>query len=239
MGKWQKHNLTSQTRAKRSVLSQQVTTRQQWTSVCPLCYLLLNHWTKINRIWCVSFSHEWGVQRETFFCSDPGALRPWGGVKMSNITFNFNYKVILKDLCTKLCVCSHKWKIQSISDGIFSLSPGPCPRGGTLGRWGRPGGQQLFYFKHGQLAYQIDGNDKQNRMQVKVLPYGQTGDLGVRSKGQISLKFDYHVNSKIFVPNFVCVLTNKRYKPYWTEVSICCWGHAPGVGPWVQGGSKT
>ena len=31
MGKWQKHNLTSQTRAKRSALSQQVTTRQQWT----------------------------------------------------------------------------------------------------------------------------------------------------------------------------------------------------------------
>ena len=31
MGKWQKHNSTSQTRAKRSALSQQVTTRQQWT----------------------------------------------------------------------------------------------------------------------------------------------------------------------------------------------------------------
>ena len=23
-------------------------------SVCPLCYLLLNHWTKFNQIWCVS-----------------------------------------------------------------------------------------------------------------------------------------------------------------------------------------
>ena len=29
IGKWQKHNLTSQTRAKRSALSQQVTTWQQ------------------------------------------------------------------------------------------------------------------------------------------------------------------------------------------------------------------
>ena len=89
-------------------------------------------------------------------------------------------------------------KDTKLSDGIFILSPG------------RPGGQQLFYFKHGQLAYQIDGDDEQNRMQVNVLPYGQTGDLEVRSKGHISLKFDYHVNSKIFVPNFVCVLTNKR-----------------------------
>ena len=69
-------------------------------------------------------------------------------------------------------------------DGIFILSPGPCPRVGTKAL-GCPGGQKLFYFKHSQLAYQIDGDDKQNRMQVKFLPYGQTGDLGVRSKGQI------------------------------------------------------
>ena len=33
MGKWQRHNQTSQTRAKRSVLSQQVTTRHQQTDV--------------------------------------------------------------------------------------------------------------------------------------------------------------------------------------------------------------
>ena len=31
MRKWQKYNLTSQTRAKKSALSQQVTTMQQWT----------------------------------------------------------------------------------------------------------------------------------------------------------------------------------------------------------------
>ena len=71
-----------------------------------------------------------------------------------------------------------------MSDGIFILSPRPCPRGGTLAL-GRPGGQKLFYFKHGQLAYQIDGDDEQNRTKVKKNPYGQTGDLGVRSKGQI------------------------------------------------------
>ena len=49
-------------------------------------------------------------------------------------------------------------------------------------------------------------------MQVNFLPKGQTGDLGVRSKGQISLNFDYHVNSKIFIPIFVCVLTIKDRK---------------------------
>ena len=28
-------------------------------SICPLCYLPLNHWTKSNQIWCESYSHEW------------------------------------------------------------------------------------------------------------------------------------------------------------------------------------
>ena len=43
-------------------------------------------------------------------------------------------------------------------------------------------GQKKFFFKHGHVAYQIDGDDEQNRMQVKFLSKGQTGDLGVRSK---------------------------------------------------------
>ena len=40
----------------------------------PSRYLLLNHWTKSNQIWCVSSSHEWGVQRHIFFAPPPGAL---------------------------------------------------------------------------------------------------------------------------------------------------------------------
>ena len=44
----------------------------------------------------------------------------------------------------------------------------------------------IFFFKHGHVSYQINGDDEQNRMQVKFLSEGQTGDLGVRSRGQIS-----------------------------------------------------
>ena len=36
--------------------------------------------------------------------------------------------------------------------------------------------------------------------------------------------------SKIFIPNFVCVLTNERYKTYQTGFLFCRPGHAPGVG---------
>ena len=36
--------------------------------------------------------------------------------------------------------------------------------------------------------------------------------------------------SKIFKPNFVCLLTNERHKTYQTGFSLDHLGHAPGVG---------
>ena len=41
--------------------------------------------------------------------------------------------------------------------------------------------------------------------------------------------------SKIFIPNFVCVLTNERYKTYQTGFLFCRLGHAQGVGLWGTG----
>ena len=99
-------------------------------AVRPLCYLLLNHWTKFNQIWCVSYSHELGAQRKFFFWP-----RPLGrGQKV-------------------------KYHLISITKSI----------------------------------------------------------------------------SKIFTPNFVCVLTNERYKIYQTGFLFCRLGHVLGVG---LGGTK-
>ena len=42
-------------------------------SVPPPRYLLLNHLMKSNQIWCVSCSHEWGMQQHIFL----GPV-PWG-----------------------------------------------------------------------------------------------------------------------------------------------------------------
>ena len=61
--------------------------------------------------------------RATAFVFLPRPLGLLGGSK-GQILFNFNYKVNFKDFHTKLCVCSHKWKIQNISDRISILSPG-------------------------------------------------------------------------------------------------------------------
>ena len=38
--------------------------------------------------------------------------------------------------------------------------------------------------------------------------------------------------------NFVCVLTNERYKTYQTGFLLCRLGHASGVGLWGAGGAK-
>ena len=64
---------------------------------------------------------------------------------------------------------------------IFILSPWPCPRGGTLGRWGAQGGGGSggqFFFKHGHVAYQIGGKKEQNRMQVNFYPKVKLVTLG-------------------------------------------------------------
>ena len=56
---------------------------------------------------------------------------------------------------------------------------------------------------------------------------------GALGRGQ---KVKYHLISitksvlKIFIPNFVCVLTNERYKTYQTAFLFCHLGHAPGMG---------
>ena len=44
--------------------------------------------------------------------------------------------------------------------------------------------------------------------------------------------------SKIFIPNFVCVLTNERYKTYQMGYTFCLLVHAPGVGLWGAGGAQ-
>ena len=62
---------------------------------------------------------------------------------------------------------------------------------------------------------------------------------GALGRGQ---KVKYHLISitksisKLFIPNFVCVLTNERYKTYQTGFLFCPLGHASGVGLWGAGG---
>ena len=76
-----------------------------------------------------------------------------------------------------MCVLTNE-RYKNISNGIFILSPGSCPKGGTLGSWGCPGGQKNLFFKHSHVVYQIDGDDEQNRMKVKFHPRVKLVTLG-------------------------------------------------------------
>ena len=55
-------------------------------------------------------------------------------------------------------------------------------------------------------------------------PWGGTKKSNIIKSQLLKLIF------KIFKPNFVCLLTNERYKTYQTELSFDHLGHAPGVG---------
>ena len=44
--------------------------------------------------------------------------------------------------------------------------------------------------------------------------------------------------SKIFISNFVCVITNERYKTYQMGFLFCRLCHAPGVGLTGTGGTQ-
>ena len=63
-----------------------------------------------------------------------------------------------------------------------------------MGLWSAGGAEGGIFFKHCHVSYQIDGDDKQSKMQVNFSSKGKTVDLRGRSKGRISLNFDYHVN---------------------------------------------
>ena len=177
-------------------------------------------------------------------CATAIFFAPWGPGEGSKgqISFNFNYKVNFKDFYTKLCVYTHKWKIQNISDGIFILSPGSCPRGGT---WGCLGAKITFRPAVCPLCYLLLNHWRNStKFGVWVSPINGAcngnffgpAPLGPweGSKGQILFYFNYNPISKIFIPNFVCVLTNVRFQ---TGFSFCCLGHAPGVGLWGAGGA--
>ena len=98
--------------------------------------------------------------------------------------------------------------MKHVSYGILFCRLENAPGVGLRGA----GGQKFNFTEHGHVAYQVKEEDDKNRIQVNFLPTWQTGDFWVGSKDQISLNSITKSISKIFIPNFVCVLTNKRYK---------------------------
>ena len=124
-------------------------------SVCPLCYLLLNHLTKFNQIWCGTLGH-WGCpggQKKIFQTWSCGISNrwgwqaeqnasnifilgsnwwPWGEVKRSNI---INMSITKIFIPNSLCVFSQIKDRKHIEQNFHSVAR-VMPRGGTCGCWG-------------------------------------------------------------------------------------------------------
>ena len=63
-------------------------------------------------------------------------------------------------------VCVVQMKDTKHIRGDFHSVTLVIPQGWDFGALGVPRGVN-FFFKHGHMAYQIDGDDEQNKMQVK------------------------------------------------------------------------
>ena len=70
---------------------------------------------------------------------------------------------ISKILYQTLCVFSQMKDTKHIRRNFYSVA-WVMPQGWDFGALGVPRGS--FFLKHGDVAYQIDGDDEQNRMQV-------------------------------------------------------------------------
>ena len=104
------------------------------------------------------YSHKWGSQR-FFFWSHP--LGPWSEVKYHfiSITKSISMNFIPNFVCV---LTNERYKTYQMG---FSFCGWIMPQGWDFG--GAQVVKKNFFFKHGHVAYQINEDDKQNRMQVK------------------------------------------------------------------------
>ena len=107
-------------------------------AVCPVRYLLLNHWTKFNQIWCVSYAHKWGLQRQILLCPAPRAL---GRVKRSNINVFQLQSQFQRFLFQTVCVFSQMKDTKHIRQD-FQYVAWFMSQGWDFGAQGYPGGKK-------------------------------------------------------------------------------------------------
>ena len=69
------------------------------------CVVKKNFFRKFNQICCVSYLHEWHMQRHHFL--GPRPLGPWGGAKRSNIIKSELQSQFQRFLNQTLCIFSH------------------------------------------------------------------------------------------------------------------------------------
>ena len=163
---------------------------------------------KFNQICCVSNLHQYATAQ--CFWSPP--LGPWGGAKRSNFIKSQSQSQFQRFLNQTLCVFSQIIDIKHIRRDFHSVA-WVMPQGWDLGvPWGVGGVQKLFFpnsTRFGVWVTYMNGTCNGTMFWVPA-----SWGLGEGPKGQISLNLNYKVIFKDFKLNFVCLLTNERYKTY-------------------------
>ena len=134
------------------------------------------------------------MQEQNVLVPTPGALGRGQKVKYHLISITKSISKIF--IPNFVCVLTNE-RYKTYQTGFSFRRLGHAPGVGLRGAGGAQGVKKTI-FEHGHMAYQINEDDEQNIIQLNFSSYGQTGDLGVRSKDQISLNFSYHVNFKDF-----------------------------------------
>ena len=117
---------------------------------------------EIKQLLCVNYSHIWGVQRQTFLTPPPGALGSGKKVKYHLISITMSIsKIFIPNFVRVLT--NEKYKTYQTGFLFCHLGHAPGVR-----LWGAGWPRGSIIFKHGHVVYQIDGVDKQNRMQIKI-----------------------------------------------------------------------
>ena len=101
-------------------------------------------------------------------------------------------------------------KDTKISDAIFILLPGSCPSGGTLGRWGCPGGKKIQTWPCG-ISNRRGLRAEQNASKIFILGSNWWPWSEVKRSNIIKFRLPCQFQ-RFFIPNFLCVFTNKRLK---------------------------
>ena len=130
---------------------------------------------------------------------------------MSNIIKSQSESQFQRILNQTLCVFSQLKAIKHIRQNFHSVA-WVMPQGWDLGGTVGVGGPKTFFTKFNQIwcvSYLHEWH-----MQRHIFWVCASWGLGEGPKGQISLNLNYLVNFKDFKLNFVCLLTNERYKTY-------------------------
>ena len=100
----------------------------------------------------------------SFFCPPPSALGKGQKVKYHLISITKSISKIFIPNC--VCVLANE-RYKTYQTGFSFCRLGHAP---GVGLWGARDARGSFFFKHGHVAYQIDGDNEQNRMQVTFAP---------------------------------------------------------------------